>query len=58
METIELAYDVYESETDPDKNPIILIHGLFWNKYMFRDIAASLSHATKRKVMIDFILIL
>lgn len=51
METVRLAYDVYETEnTVAEKYPIILLHGLFWNKYMFKDLAKDLCTATRRKV--------
>ncbi|GFT27248.1 hypothetical protein NPIL_554241 [Nephila pilipes] len=51
METVKLAYDVFELEdTRSDLNPIILTHGLFWNKFMFKDLATDLCKETKRKV--------
>jgi len=49
--TVSLAYDVHTNEdVQPDKNPIILIHGLFWNKFMYRELGRNLSKVTKRKV--------
>ena len=51
METVELAYDVYEkTDTQKDRPPIIFLHGLFWNKYMLRDLAEAMCRVTKRKV--------
>ncbi|KAG8176430.1 hypothetical protein JTE90_023687 [Oedothorax gibbosus] len=51
METVELSYDVYKTdETLMDLSPIILTHGLFWNKYVYRNLAEDLCNATKRKV--------
>lgn len=51
MESVELAYDEYVTmETDPDKCPVLLLHGLFWNKYMFGELAQDLCNATRRKV--------
>ncbi|XP_035213302.1 uncharacterized protein LOC118187202 isoform X3 [Stegodyphus dumicola] len=61
MEFISLAYDVYvPNDMQENANPIILLHGLFWNKYMYRDLAKAICNETKRKphviekmVMID-----
>ncbi|KAF8793720.1 Protein ABHD11 like protein [Argiope bruennichi] len=51
METIELAYDVYEyNDTRQDLPPIILLHGMTWSKYMYREVCSKLCQKTKRKV--------
>ncbi|XP_035213284.1 ethanol acetyltransferase 1-like isoform X2 [Stegodyphus dumicola] len=51
MEFISLAYDVYvPNDMQENANPIILLHGLFWNKYMYRDLAKAICNETKRKV--------
>ncbi|GFQ70928.1 protein ABHD11 [Trichonephila clavata] len=50
MEPIDMAYDFYEApDSSEDLPPIILIHGIVWNKYMFRELAEKLCLATKRK---------
>ncbi|GFU29150.1 hypothetical protein TNCV_4837421 [Trichonephila clavipes] len=50
MEPIDMAYDFYEApDSSADLPPIILIHGMVWNKYMFRELAEKLCLATKRK---------
>ncbi|CAL1274199.1 unnamed protein product [Larinioides sclopetarius] len=51
METVELAYDVYEcQDTHSDLLPIVVLHGMFWNKYMYRELGSKLCQKTKRKV--------
>ncbi|GFY75716.1 hypothetical protein TNIN_418781 [Trichonephila inaurata madagascariensis] len=51
MEPIDMAYDFYEApDSSADLPPIILIHGIVWNKYMFRELAEKLCLATNRKV--------
>ncbi|GFQ94123.1 abhydrolase domain-containing protein 11 [Trichonephila clavata] len=51
METMGLAFELFEMyDTRSDLNPIILIHGLFWNKFLFKDLAADICKETKRKV--------
>ncbi|CAL1274201.1 unnamed protein product [Larinioides sclopetarius] len=50
METVELAYDVYEcQDTHSDLLPIVVLHGMFWNKYMYRELGSKLCQKTKRK---------
>ncbi|GFS92225.1 hypothetical protein NPIL_374391 [Nephila pilipes] len=51
MDAVELSYDVYETfDSHADLPPIILIHGMFWNKYMFKELAEKLCSGTKRRV--------
>ncbi|GFQ70925.1 hypothetical protein TNCT_387431 [Trichonephila clavata] len=51
MEPIDMTYDFYEApDSSEDLPPIILMHGMTWNKYMFRELAEKLCLATKRKV--------
>ncbi|GFY53937.1 abhydrolase domain-containing protein 11 [Trichonephila inaurata madagascariensis] len=51
METVELAFELFElHDTRSDLNPIILMHGLFWNKFLFKDLATDICKETKRKV--------
>jgi len=51
MEAVELAYDEYATNTtDHKKCPIIFLHGLFWNKFMLRELAEDMCEATRRKV--------
>ncbi|GBM67033.1 Protein ABHD11 [Araneus ventricosus] len=56
METVELAHDVYECrDTHSDLLPIVVLHGMFWNKYMYRELGSKLCQKTKRKVYcLDF----
>lgn len=49
--TVELSYDIFDTkESLSGLCPIILMHGLFWNKFMLKDIARDLSEVTQRKV--------
>ncbi|XP_042908510.1 sn-1-specific diacylglycerol lipase ABHD11-like isoform X2 [Parasteatoda tepidariorum] len=51
MEAVTLAYDLFEqNDVRQDANPIILIHGIFWNKFMMKELGRALSKETKRKV--------
>lgn len=53
--TVELSHDTFDSkESRSDLCPVILMHGLFWNKFMLRDIARDLSEVTQRKVKTPF----
>ncbi|GIX68722.1 hypothetical protein CDAR_199461 [Caerostris darwini] len=51
MEAVELAYDVYESSNaNSNLPPIIFLHGLFWNKFVYRGLVRKLGQATNRKI--------
>ncbi|KAG8191538.1 hypothetical protein JTE90_019602 [Oedothorax gibbosus] len=48
---VKLSYDAIESNgTRPDLCPVIMMHGLFWNKFMLKDLAIKLNQMTQRKV--------
>ncbi|GIY96436.1 abhydrolase domain-containing protein 11 [Caerostris extrusa] len=51
MASVEMAYDVHEPhDEEANLTPIVLLHGMFWNKYMFKELARKLCQETKRKV--------